>query len=272
VAQSTVSSSVRALEREFGVPLFIRNTRSVELTAAGEALLPEARRTLAAAEAARATLRGVLGLGGGTVSIGTGKALGAGITDGLVAFSAAHPAIHVVLRQGGSMELLDAVADGRLDFAPLGLVSTPPDRLRDRVLVVPTHDEPMVFACARGHALIGRQRVRLQEIAGERFADFRPDWAIRIVNDEAFAALGFRREISFEMNDVDALLELVGRGLAVAVIPTSAQRRTPRVRYMELRPPAPRWRTGVAVPKGRPPTAAARALFDALLPGVGWPA
>jgi DNA-binding transcriptional LysR family regulator len=73
------------------------------------------------------------------------------------------------------------------------------------------------------------------------------------------------------MNDVDELLEVVGRGLGVAVIPTSACRRSRRIRFLGLREPAPRWRVGVAVPRGRPPSPAARALFEALIPGVEWP-
>src|SRR4051812_50109542 len=53
VVQSAVSSGVRALERELGVTLFDRTTHRVQLSEAGRALLPEARRTLAAAAAAR---------------------------------------------------------------------------------------------------------------------------------------------------------------------------------------------------------------------------
>ncbi|MFF2028137.1 LysR family transcriptional regulator, partial [Streptomyces sp. NPDC058171] len=43
VAQSPLSQTVRALERELGTDLFVRTTRSVRLTAAGEALVGPAR-------------------------------------------------------------------------------------------------------------------------------------------------------------------------------------------------------------------------------------
>ena len=129
----------------------------------------------------------------------------------------------------------------------------------------------MMFACSRSHRLAERKTIRLTELADERFAELGHDWAIRIVNDRAFADLGLPRRVAFEMNDVDDLLEVVGRGLGVAILPTSACRRSRRVRFVALRGPAPRWRTGVAVPRGRPPTPAARALFEALVPGVEWP-
>jgi DNA-binding transcriptional LysR family regulator len=271
VAQSTISSSVRSLEREFGAPLFVRTTRRVELTDVGEALLPDARRTLAAADAARARVDAVTGLLAGKVTIGTGKTLHIDVANGLERFSAEHPGIDVDLHQAGSIELLEAVSDGRLDFAPMGLVEPPPEGTRETVQMIEVHEEPMMFACSKSHRLAERKTVRLIEVADERFADLGPDWAIRIVNDRAFSELGRPRRVAFETNDVDDLLEVVGRGLAVALIPTSVCRRSRRVRFVKLRDPAPTWRTGVAVPRGRPPTPAARALFEALVPGVDWP-
>jgi DNA-binding transcriptional LysR family regulator len=271
VAQSTISSSVGALEREFGAQLFLRTTRHVQLTDAGTALLPEARRTLAAAEAARTRVAAVTGLLAGRVSIGTGKALHIDMANGLKRFTAEHPGIDVQLHQAGSVELLEAVSDGRLDFAPLGLVDPLPERTRDTVEVIEVHEEPMMFACSRTHRLAERKSVRLTEVVDERFVDLGDGWAMRRINDRAFAELPQPRRVAFETNDVDELLEVVGRGLGVALIPTSACRRTRGVRFLKVRDPAPRWKIGIAVPRGRPPSPAARALFAALVPGVDWP-
>ncbi|MGH9095073.1 MAG: LysR family transcriptional regulator, partial [Acidimicrobiales bacterium] len=62
VAQPSVSSAVRALERELGVDLFHRSGGRVTLTTAGEALLPWARQVLADCEAGRSAVRELLGL------------------------------------------------------------------------------------------------------------------------------------------------------------------------------------------------------------------
>lgn len=271
VAQSTISASVRSLEREFGVALFMRTSRRVELSDAGAALLPEARRTLAAAEAARAGVGAVAGLLAGKVSIGTGKALHVDMANGLERFCSEHPGIDVQLHQAGSIELLEAVSDARLDFSPIGVVEPLPEHIRETVHVIEVHDEPMVFACSRSHALAEREGVHLSDVADERFADLSQGWAMRHVNDVAFSTLGRPRRVAFETNDVDELLEVVERGLGVAMIPTSAARRSRRLCFIKLRDPAPRWKIGVAVPRGRPPSPAARALFEALVPGADWP-
>jgi DNA-binding transcriptional LysR family regulator len=271
VAQSTISASVRSLEREFDTPLFVRTTRRVELTQAGNALLPEARRTLAAADAARAGVSAVTGLLAGKVSVGTGKALHVQIANGLERFASDNPGIDVELHQAGTTDLLNAVSDGSLDFAPLGLVDPLPEHTRETVQVIEIHEEPMMFACSRSHRMAEQSAVRIVDLAGERFVDLGLDWAIRQVNDRAFAELGQPRRVAFETNDVDELLEVVGRGLGVAMIPTSACRRTRGVSFLKLRDPAPTWKIGVAMPRGRPPSPAARALFGALIPGVDWP-
>jgi DNA-binding transcriptional LysR family regulator len=271
VAQSTISSAVSTLEYEFEAALFVRTSRRVELTDAGRALLPHARRTLAAADATRTAVGAVTGLLVGKVAVGTGKALPIGITDGLARFCAVNPGVDVDLRQGGSIELLEAVSEGRLDFAPLGLIGPLPEYVRDTVSVVEIQEEPMVFACSRRHRLAGRKMIRLVDIADERFADLSHEWAIRIVNDRAFTGLGRPRRVAFEMNDLDELLEIVGRGLGVALVPASVGTRGHRTRLVKLRQPAPIWKVGVAVQKGRPPSPAARALFAALVPGVEWP-
>ncbi len=70
ISQSGLSASIRALERELHASLFVRNTRSVELTEAGRALLCEGRRALAAAEAAKDAVAAVQGLLRGHLTVG----------------------------------------------------------------------------------------------------------------------------------------------------------------------------------------------------------
>src|SRR5664279_4983916 len=70
ISQSGLSASVRALERELHTTLFVRNTRRVELTDAGRALLAESHRTLASAAAGRDAVAAVNGLLRGTLSVG----------------------------------------------------------------------------------------------------------------------------------------------------------------------------------------------------------
>jgi len=230
----------------------------VELTDAGRALVPEARRTIAAAAAARSAVADVQGLERGSVSIGTGKALPIDLIMILTRFREAHPNIALNLHQGGSLELVEAVRDGRLDLAPLGL----PGRELPGVTVTVLATEPMVLACPPHHRLANRQRVRIAELADEAFVDFDPAWGIRLVNDDWFAEADVQRRVEFTVNDVDMLLDIVTRGLGVAIVPRSVAHRTSPVSLVSLGRAAPRWNVGIVVSADRPPSAAAQRLLE----------
>jgi DNA-binding transcriptional LysR family regulator len=99
VVQSGVSSSIQGLERELAAVLFDRDRHRVALTDAGHALLPEARATLAAAQAARDAVGEARGGLRGTVTVGTMQSTGQLDVPGLLGrFHTTHPGVAVRLR------------------------------------------------------------------------------------------------------------------------------------------------------------------------------
>ncbi|MFG2924473.1 LysR family transcriptional regulator [Streptomyces sp. NPDC048305] len=217
VSQSGLSASVRALEQELRTPLFSRTTRSVRLTEAGAALLVEAERTLAGARAARDAVDAVRGLLRGTLTLGVEQCV-AGVSTArlLAAFHREHPHMEIRLRQEGTSSLLEGVAGGRLDLAFAATVSPP----EWRGGLVPLAREPMVVLCAPGHRFAREgTSAGWEDLRGESFIDFHPDWGPRRAADEAFAAAGVRRTVALEVSDVHSLLELVHEGLGIAVVP-----------------------------------------------------
>jgi DNA-binding transcriptional LysR family regulator len=261
IAQSGLSASIRSLERELGAPLFLRNTRQVQLTPAGRALMGEALRALSASNAAKDAVAAVQGLLRGTLSIGSLQCLHAVNLPSLLArFLSAHPGLEILLRQGGSDELIELVRTGRLDVA---FVSRP-GRLPEDVVVGALDNEPLVLACAPGHPLAaGRpQPVKLADLTAEQFVDFPPDWGTRDLADRVLTAAGIERRVALEVTDVHSLLDLVAFGLGVALVPHSYSSKTDRVRFLELAGAVPAWET-VSV-TADPTGAAAAALLRAV--------
>ena len=164
VVQSGVSSAIQGLERELGAALFDRDRHRVTLTEAGQALLPEARATLAAAQAAAdAVAEATAGLRG-TLFVGTMISTGPVDVPALLArFHEQHPGVLVRLRAlpGGSADLAREVASGGLDLALLSLPGDPPAGLAVRQLA----HEPMALICAASHPLASRGTVPLRELA-----------------------------------------------------------------------------------------------------------
>lgn len=230
VAQSGLSASIRALEVELGAPLFVRSTRQVELTQAGRALLVEARRVLGTIDAARDAVAAVQGLLRGTLAVGSIQCLHAVHLPAVLArFHELHPGVELRLRQAGSGELVDLVRAGRLDLA---FVTS--GRVGDDLKVSTLSSEPLVLACAPELPFAERESVRLAELSGQAFVDFNPGWGTRDDVDRALATAGVDRRVAVEVNDVHSLLDFVGFGLGVALVPRSFAAKQTRARFVEL--------------------------------------
>ena len=270
VVQSGVSSAIQGLERELGAVLFDRDRHRVALTDAGQALLPEARATLAAAQAAQdAVAQARAGLRG-TLTVGTLTSTGGIDLPALLGrFHDSHPGVAVHLRQSatGSAGLARMVIAGELDLALVGLPGQPPAGLR----LHPLSEERLVLLCAARHPLARQRAVRLEELADETFVDFPPGWGNRTVSDRAFAAAGLDRQVPFEVADYGSAAALVRYGLGVAFMPVSAAREYPDLQIVELARPDLTWRLSVATPTARRPSAAARAFLAELIPGRARP-
>ena len=105
-------------------------------------------------------------------------------------------------------------------------------------------------ACAPSHPLADRGQVGLADLAGEPFVDFQPDWGLRMLLDQSFAAAGLHRASALEGNDVPSLLQLVAHGLGIALVPrSSAATRPPSAtsasarRHRPSTSPWPPWAT-----------------------------
>jgi DNA-binding transcriptional LysR family regulator len=263
IVQSAVSASIRSLERELGIRLFERTTQRVRLTDAGRVLLPEARRTLAAAVAARDAVDDVRGGLRGTIKLGTMQALRIIDVPRLLAqFHRDHPHVELQIRHasGGSAQLADDVRHGELDLAILAAH----DRRAPGLELTSLASEAIELACHPEHRLATRKTVDLTDLAEETFIDFPAGWGVRTATDLAFAAARVRRRVTMETDDVVELTRLVAVGLGIALLPPSISTDAELV-TIPIRHHAPTHEIALATPTIRQPNAATRALHDAIL-------
>ncbi|MGM9444278.1 LysR family transcriptional regulator [Streptomyces murinus] len=267
VSQSGLSASIRALERELRAPLFVRTTRRVTLTEAGRALLTEAERILAQVRAAHEAVAAVQGVLRGTLALGTEQCIaGVHVARLLAAFRREHPDVEIRLRQAGSGVLAEEVAAGRLDLAFAYRTRADGDQLRSVSLT----SEPMTVLCHPRHRLAASEALLCpDDLAGEVFVDFHPDWGPRRATDTAFAAAGVRRTVALEVNDVHTLLDLVDENLGIAVVPRHFRHKRPTLTALPLKGTGEaEYETVALLPHEHSTSPAARALL-ALLEAEG---
>ncbi|MEU1163761.1 LysR family transcriptional regulator [Streptomyces sp. NPDC005921] len=249
VAQPAISQQIRALERELGEALFERDSRTVRLSAAGEALLPHARAATAAVAAAKAEFAARSGLLTGNLALGAADGVEhSGLPARLGAFHRQYPGVSVHLVDGTSASLVPQVRQGSLDAA---FVAVPPGGLdpgfghrvlvRDEIVAVVAADRPQ----ARRPALA------LPELAGTPLITYGPDSGLRPHLLAAFAEAGAPFRPAYATNHVALQIELVaeGVGLALAGGADPAITADPRVTAVPLTPRIPYakaliWRAG----------------------------
>ncbi|WUJ73750.1 LysR family transcriptional regulator [Kribbella soli] len=268
--QSTVSAAVRALETDLKTTLFDRSTRRVALSAAGQALLPEAKAALEALDRARAAVEEASTGLRGNVRIGTLARLNlVNMAELLGAFHRKYPLVEVQVATSptGSTGLADDVRHGRLDVALLGLPKPEMGGLDVRDIAT----VPFVALLPASHPLAGRTRhtkpygtpgVRLEELAGERFVDMPPGFGNRKMVDRAFDTIGMPRRIQVEVPELTTIPDYVRVGLGVAVVPDLELAEEPDVAKVPIKGTELTWTLSVATAAGRRPSRAVTALLD----------
>jgi DNA-binding transcriptional LysR family regulator len=220
IVQSGLSNSLQALERELGTPLYVRGTRPVRLTAAGEALAGPARRTLASAAQAEAAVHGTRDVLIGTLRIGVSLSAQhlVPFASYLGEFTRDHPGVDLRLRYGPALTMISMAGTGELDCVIGPAVSQAPGLRMTRLA-----GEPLHLACRADHRLAGQAEVTISQLAGERFVEVPPGWTARLLSDAAFATEGIPRRVACEVGDWELFLELVSAGVGIGFAPVGLQ-------------------------------------------------
>jgi DNA-binding transcriptional LysR family regulator len=238
VSQPPLSQQIKALEQELGTPLFVRTSRRVELTGAGEVFLGHARAILERVEQACGQARAVGAGQAGHLEIGLSGSLLLGPLPRLIAaYRRSFPGVAVVLHEMTPAAQLAALRDRRIDM------SFSRTAVNDELFASElAWRDPVVVAMPRGHRLAARRSLALADLTNEEFVMLRLDSSgfARYLN-ECCVEAGFVPRTSQQVVESQAIPSLVAAGLGVALVPASLQRVHRRgVEYRPLSGKAPR--------------------------------
>lgn len=237
IAQPPLSQQIQRLERELGVPLFLRTKRRVALSDAGSAILDDARRTVAladeVADIARRTALGEVGI----LRLGfSSAALYTMLPAVLRAFRSQFPRAVLNLMELSTEEQVRRLASGALDA---GIVRLPIENVSKSLTTRSILREPLAVAMPRDHRLAKRPAVPIRALAPERFVVF-PRHVAPGLYDQIMSLCssgGFRPIVAQEAAEIPTIISLVAAGLGIAIVPSSVQSlRHERVVYRVLRP------------------------------------
>ncbi|MCS0584090.1 LysR family transcriptional regulator [Massilia pinisoli] len=270
MTQPPLSQAIAALEDGLGTALFLRNRRTVALTPAGSALLPEARRILLEAallpDLARRAASGE-----------TGRLALAFITSAdysvlppfLRRYSERYPGVQLSLQEATSDVQVDELLRGRIDA---GLLIPPlPERARAALDYMKVLDEPLILCAPAGLALAparARATTSRRAAAAATSGGLHPGAPVRLQDLPPLPLIIFPREISPALHDailscfraagitpaigqqaiqMQTIVSLVSAGMGLALVPQSVSNlMRPGVEYRALADATPLVETGIA--------------------------
>jgi DNA-binding transcriptional LysR family regulator len=217
LAQPPLSQQIRKLEDLLGVSLFLRTSRSVSLTSAGDALLQRARRTLRNVQRDIDETRNIGRGEVGSLHIGfIGSAMFSTLPSILRSYREAYPQVRLHLHESFTAMVMEGLENGTLDTGILR-DGDPVEGLE----VVTILSEPFVAVLPATHPSARQKSISPAALRHEPFIYYPRSAGARAYDKPLtlFDAYGSRPQIVQEASHWLNILRLVGSGLGVTIAP-----------------------------------------------------
>ncbi|MCD6078960.1 MAG: LysR family transcriptional regulator [Ramlibacter sp.] len=210
LTQAAVGQQMRALEAELRRPLFERQGKSVVLTEAGRALVPQARRLLSQYEQMLAPAEDAQGMAG-TVHLGAVVSAVRSLIQATLALKERHAALDLHVSAAKSIDLIARVQSGELDAA----VAVREPGVGKDLAWTPLYGEPMVLLVPRKFDEADPRTV----LQRHPFIRFDPAQHTGQLVERTLKRLRVKPQEFLELNALESIVDLVRSGLGVSVVP-----------------------------------------------------
>ena len=218
VSQPTLSTQIKKLEDELGVPLVERAPRKVMLTPAGRDAAERARRIVAEVEQMKEAARRSQDPEAGTVRLGMFPTLGPYLLPHVVPrIRARFPHLELLLGEEKSDVLLSRLREGKLDA---GLLALPvaDDQLHTEFLF----EEPFVLAVPESHPLAQRGSLTLAELSHQQLLLLEDGHCLREQALDVCRLSGANEKSEFRATSLETLRQMVAADVGITLLPTLA--------------------------------------------------
>lgn len=254
VSQSTLSQQIKKLEDELGVKLFIRYSRSVRLTPAGEDFLVHAQTIVSEIQHSRETVQKYISFDKGSIKIGVFPNMTYwGLNKIITSFHRTYPGVDFEIHTANTDDLLKGLREKKVNVA---FINSPfPDSFE--IDFFPLMNDNIVMLTSSQHPLANESIVDLCDLSREKFLMIKNNSWFRNTLIHACNDAGFEPNIIFDTNDAEMVRSFVEDGIGVALMGYRIARHmsNPNNSIVRIRQMLER-QSGLAIPKStRPPLA-----------------
>lgn len=214
VSQPTVTAQLRQLEARYGVELFHRQGRGMQLSAEGQGLMPMVDRLLQQESEIEFRLRDAGTLRQGSLRVGaTGPFY---VMDTVQRYHGRYPDVGLTLSIGNSQAMLQALHDYRIEIATLAF-RVDDERLHRQTIAI----DPVRLVLHCSHPLArGRDSVALLELDGHTLLLREPGSMTRQLGEAMLREAGIRPRRVLEIGSRESIRQAVLCGLGVSLMPS----------------------------------------------------
>ncbi|GIM44864.1 LysR family transcriptional regulator [Collibacillus ludicampi] len=214
LTQPAISLQIQTLEEHYGVRLFERSNKRVELTRAGEILYDYAIQILGLHNEAQQALNDLIGLVTGRLVIGASLTIGEYVLPRLLAtYTQMYPKVSVEVFIGNTEEIAEHALSNMID---VGLVEGPV--IKKRLLITPFMDDELMLIVPSNHRLSAYSYVELNDLSNEIFILREAGSGTRFVMDELLHELPFEPKKMIQLGSTQSIKEAVEAGLGISFI------------------------------------------------------
>ena len=216
LTQPAVTQQIKALEDQFGVPLFERGGGHIALTPGGKALLPFAEKMKELSDQAVVSVAEAFGQQAGALTLGASQTIGQYLLPTFVAgFRRTNPKVRVTACSGNTDEMLEALLARKIHLA---LIEGPEQR-KD-LHIEPFMEDHMILVVPASHGWANHE-VELEDLKSEPLLMREFGSGSRRVVEQALSKAGVKTKdltISMELDSTEGLLSAVEAGLGITFV------------------------------------------------------
>ncbi|MDQ0088311.1 DNA-binding transcriptional LysR family regulator [Paenibacillus anaericanus] len=221
MTQPAVTMQIQSLEDYFGSKLLVRSTKKIELTEAGETLLPFARQSMELIRETEQAMSSFTFMLEGRLQLGASLTIGEYVLPRLLGpFGRQYPQISIMLKVMNTTQIVEEIVNHQLNF---GLVEAPvhhPDLVFEAVM-----EDELKLIVPAGHPLAGRRQVGIEEVMSYPFVLREKGSGTRQVMEEELERRGIdptRMKTVMELGSTGAVKSAVEAGFGLTLISPSS--------------------------------------------------
>lgn len=224
LTQPAISAQIKRFEDFYGVRLFERFGRSIQLTDPGHALFSHATKIFDQVQEAENILGDMKGLKGGGLKVDASRTLGSYyLPDVLCAFGAKYPNIRMQMQVLNTQKVMENILNFQSD---LGFVAR--GQQNDKLVYLPFIEEELVVIVSPKHKLARHKSIPIAALDGQRIILREAGSGTRGDVERFFHEQHVPINVVMELGSNEAIKRAVEKGLGVSVISVNAIQREVR--------------------------------------------